>query len=375
MKGIYFSYSDTETGNSGVGRKIDAQYQSFCNHGFDMEFYVFRKPVDKWNKIVRRLPFSNKNHVWEHNKKYEGKDFIYLRRPQAMSRPFINFLKKIKQQNPQIKIIMEIPTFPYDKEMTKDWFNYPLFIKDKIARKKLEGLIDRITCVSDEKQIYGIETIKIRNGFDFQGNSVERHSDLDSINIACVAWFSFWHGYDRLINGLKSYYDQGGDYNIILHFIGEGPELTSYKELAKEVGMDSHVIFYGKKNKDEIFSILCKCNIGAGTLGMYRKGYFGLDASLKLREYMASGLPLITGAETDVSQIKELKRFVLEYPNDETIINIDIIIAYLNNLNLMFNNDENMLGRTIRLYAEKYFGMIVAMKGVFEYLDHIAIDI
>ena len=108
---------------------------------------------------------------------------------------------------------------------------------------------------------------------------------------------------------------------------------------------------------------------------MYRKGYFGLDASLKLREYMASGLPLITGAETDVSQIKELKRFVLEYPNDETIINIDIIIAYLNNLNLMFNNDENMLGRTIRLYAEKYFGMIVAMKGVFEYLDHIAIDI
>ncbi len=369
IRGIYFTYSDTDDGNSGVGRKIKAQYESFLDHGYDMKIYTLYKPVDPFNKLARRLPFSNNTPVWDRSITCKGSDFIYFRRPQAMTGSFIRYFRKVKQNNHNLKVIMEIPTYPYDKEISKEWYNIPLLIKDKIARKKLNGLVDRIACIGEEKRIYHIPTIRIKNGFDFKGIPVSREVDPSCIHLACVAWFSFWHGYDRLLNGLKHYYEKGGKRKVFIHFIGDGPELENYQKLSKENGLNESTVFHGPMKKEGIQEILNHCDMGVGALGMYRQKYFGIGASLKMREYMASGLPLMTGVRSDVGEIAEMKKYVLEYPNNGSMIDIKRMVSYLDHLYQEVEGDLSILGNEIRNQAELHFSMDAAMKNVFHYLD------
>ena len=44
-------------------------------------------------------------------------DFIYLRKPSAINMGFIDFLKRVRKLNPKMKILLEIPTYPYDNEI------------------------------------------------------------------------------------------------------------------------------------------------------------------------------------------------------------------------------------------------------------------
>lgn len=85
-------------------------------------------------------------------------DLIYIRNPG--SNPFfISFLKKIKNK----KIIMEIPTYPYDNE-ADSFFLKVQNILNKVYRRKLKNYIQRIVTYSDDKKIWEIPCINISNG-------------------------------------------------------------------------------------------------------------------------------------------------------------------------------------------------------------------
>ena len=58
---------------------------------------------------------------------------------------------------------MEIPTFPYDYEI-ESYSLWPLLVKDKIVRHFLHNYVDRIVTYSNDKVIWGIDTIQISNG-------------------------------------------------------------------------------------------------------------------------------------------------------------------------------------------------------------------
>lgn len=368
-RGIYLNYSNNNRLNPGVYRKCLSQYQSFISAGYDMQEYFFDVPESTISKITRRLPFTNNMPRWDYSLDYNNADFIYFRRPYAMSASFLRYMRWIKRNNPKIVSIMEVPTYPYDKELTQEWFNIPLLLKDRMARRKLNGLIDRITGIGEEKEIFGIPVIRIRNGYDFSDVPVQRDVNLEEINLACVAWFSFWHGYDRLINGLARYYEEGGKRKIYIHFVGGGSSLDEYKALVSIKKLESHVIFHGAKEKQEIQDILNKCDVGVVSLGMYRAGYYGVGASLKSREYLASGLPLITGSKTDVAEVAEMIPYILEFSNDDSIIDLDRIIRFRDELYSGGKKAVDFVGERIRQIAEVNFSMDAAMKSVFDFLE------
>ena len=167
----YSNYSAIAKEN-GIIKKINSQIQAFCNANIIMsmvfsEWKLFRQPLENLNfilKLIYRLPFINPESILNDNiKKY---DFIYMRRPGFMNPNFLRMLKKIKTENPSIKIIMELPTYPYDEEIS-DFIHYPLLLKDRLARRHLHKYVDRIATLTDDKEIFGISTIKIKNGYDF----------------------------------------------------------------------------------------------------------------------------------------------------------------------------------------------------------------
>ena len=204
-------------------------------------------------------------------------------------------LKSFKKSGVK-KILWEIPTYPYDDETTSFSRKIKKMI-DKVFRGNLKKYVSRIVTFSNEKNIFGIETINTGNGIDIDEIRKRKVSDHgDEINLVAAAVVRDWHGYDRLIEGLSNY---KGDRKISFHLAGDGPSLLIYKELVKKYNLEDKVHFYGLVNKDKLDEIYDIADIAVESLGWHRsKVKFG--TSIKTREYLAKGLPIIASSVMDM---------------------------------------------------------------------------
>jgi glycosyltransferase involved in cell wall biosynthesis len=109
-----------------------------------------------------------------------------------------------------------------------------------------------------------------------------------------------WHGLDKLAMLARA--QPTWDFDVV----GPAPE-----EVADA---PPNLIFHGLLAADDYSRLLAAADIGVGTLALHRKGLH--EASpLKVREYLATGLPVINGyADTDFPEGAE---FLLTLPNTE----------------------------------------------------------
>ena len=280
-------------------------------------------------------------------------DLIYIRNPG--SNPFfISFLKKIKNK----KIIMEIPTYPYDNE-ANNFFLKVQNMLDKVYRRKLKNYVQRIVTYSDDKEIWGIPCINISNGIDLGEVAIidkNIKKSINEINFIGVARVAFWHGFDRFILSIVEYYKNNPKEIIKFHIVGDGDKETvnNLKKLVKENKLEDYVIFYGYKYGEELDKIYNKMDIAIGSLGAYRKKVYKSSA-LKSREYCGKGIPFVLG-EIDISFIG--CKFIYNVPNDNSLLNIKEIIEWYKNL--------NMTSEEIRKYAENNLSWDIQIKKVVE---------
>ena len=274
MKGVYVIFFDLKTIN-GINKKVIGQYNAFVNAGFDMHYYRLDSSNSFICKLLSRFPFINYlPRMCFYEREFENVDFVYMRRPPYFSYQYLQFLKKIRQKNRKCRIIVEIPTYPYDKEMIKPVKNIPFYIKDIVMRPFLHNYVNYISYQGKEKKLFKIPTVLIKNGYDFDKiNFLNTNVEKKSFDICCTAMFMFWHGYERIINSLYNYYRNKYTQEIKLHFVGEGPELKHYKNLVIEKKLEKYVIFHGLKAQSELPMIYNYCDIGADVFGGYKKNF------------------------------------------------------------------------------------------------------
>ena len=220
-------------------------------------------------------------------------DFIYIRYP--LSNPFfISFLKEVKRLIKNENIFIEIPTFPYDKEAINLKRKLILFT-DHLYRNKLKKYVKKIITHYGQKQIYGVDCFYMGNGVDFNELGKKKSYSLTDIRLLGIGNLSFYHGYDRLINGLKNYYinKNVNDPKVYLDIAGMGLEYNNLIQLLRKNKLEKYVFFHGVKLGQELQDLIDNADIGIGTLGMHRKN-MDLDNSLKSREYCLQGLPFIS---------------------------------------------------------------------------------
>lgn len=364
MKLYYLArWSVYEKSAPGVDKKVNSQAAAFEEHGID----VTKKNAPTCSKLLRGIPFSTSAANWWSFNIDNTVDVVYIRFIRC-DYQFLRMLKKIRKQNNKVKIILEIPTYPYDDEfMHKKVFKYIVRPRDKFYRKYLFKYVDRIATFSDDKEIFGIPVIKIVNGIevDLIRPKEVLKSDTGAINLIEVSASLKWHGYDRLLEGMGKYYKNGGKRNIMFHIVGDGPEIPKYKAIVKDYGIEDHVIFYGNKTGKDLDDIYDKCELGVEVLGMYRKN-LKVSSSLKSREYFAKGLPIISGCEIDILKNTDFK-YNLQFPNDDSIIDIDKMVKFYDEIYNMEESKEQII-RNIRDFAYKTCDMNVAMKTIIDYI-------
>ena len=354
--------------NSGVTRKINGQIDSFNHAGLNCAYYHLPSEVNRnsiMDMIKRRLPYINIHTHWNLTNVLLNEKTIYIRQYIPLDMYIVDFFIKLKRRNPDCKIVWELPTYPYDEELRKIAKHVPFYIKDKYNRRKLNWFVDRIATLTNVNEIFGIKTVHIQNGADFRNYTIKhaiKHIS-DVINMIAVSTCWWWHGYDRFIEGLGNYYANGGKRNIVFHLVGDGTELSKYRELTAKYELDSHVIFHGMQSGGALDEVYDQCSLGIGSLGAYRKG-LNDTAELKTREYLAKGIAFICSAHIlDIDSADE-KDIYLRVPNNDSPIDIPSILAFYDRI---YQEPETQVIARLRKYAEDHFSMDAAMKEVIDY--------
>lgn len=361
---VYGYYGNIDDSSIGVNKKIQDQINVLNKNGIICDIRKINNKSTSFFRIKYRLPFTNVFPEWKYDTYFDNLDFLYFRRPLYMNGAMRNFLKKIKKNNCKVKILLEIPTYPYDKEILTSWKYFTIYIMDKCSRRKLDGIVDKIVTLSDDDKLWGIDTLKIDNGLYLENYSAKKATLNNDINIVAVAQFKEWHGYERVLNGMKTYYEKNGKRKVIFHLVGNGSEVEKYKRIVKEGGLEDCVIFYGQMKKEDIDDIYDKCDIGMCSFGGYKKNLF-LSKELKSREYMAKGLPIVTGCK--ISGIEEGYPYCMEISNDNSEVDIQKVIDFYDKIH--FHKSKECVIREIRSYAEDHITMDSAMSAVVEYIN------
>ena len=367
MKGYYILFGEKTSLN--IEKKIHMQMKEFSRH-FDMEYFTSGSSC-KYEKIASalfRIPLCNfprydfnttLNHL-------ENPDFIYFRRVSA-DRNIIRFVRQVKDRYPQCKIVIEIFSYPYYKDGYLTLRDITLLPKEVVFNKQYKRYVDRFITYSKDTQIFGVQSIPIMNGIDTdQFKMITPRPEDGEIHLLAVAMFQRHHGYERIIEGLHNYYKNGGVRSIKLYMVGEGPEIPKYKELLNKYGLSDHATFYGKKQGEELDRIYDDSDIGLGSFGFYKIG-LTLASSLKTREYLAKGLPLVAGCEQDVFPGGSAK-YYMEFPNDSKAVDIQKIVDFYDDIYSTGVNDRMKIIENIHEFAKETVSMEVAFKPVVDYL-------
>lgn len=249
------------------------------------------------------------------------------------------------------KVLMEFPTFPYEGELHQQGPKGEVkLLCDRMFRGVCAKHIDFFVTQAEEPNIYGVPCIRVLNGLDYEQHPLRRirPAKPGEVHLLAVASMLPWHGYDRVLEGLAHYYEAAGTTNFVLHLVGEGRELTKYRQIVADRHLEDHVIFHGMQGGEALNAIADGCDIAVGSLAAFRIGLKKMS-TLKSREYCAWGFPTINATPTDILDADD--PFCLFVPEDESPVDMAAVAAFFDRVYIESGLTAEQIARSIRQSA------------------------
>ncbi len=362
----YYLFAPVEPENagpeSGVERKVRAQCKAL-NQYLDCELVIL-PPVQYTGstaeKIIRRLPLTAAWRKWKYDGEFDDADFLYIRQVYHDA-SFVRWLRALRRKNPEIKLIYEVPTYPYLTEQKTSRANAAFRKKEARWAPRAAKYMDRIVTFYGQEEIWGVPCIQLINGFDFSRVELPDRPAPQDVQIISVAATAFWHGYDRLIEGIHRYYENGGTEQIVYHVVGT--VLPELQRMVREYHLEEHVILHGRQSGEALKALYAQCYLGVDVLGGHRKNY-PVSSSLKSREYAACGLPILTSSPVDYISAEDPYQFLASY--DDSPVDVPALVSFYKRI--YGEASCAQIAAEIRAAAEARCDMPVTMKPAAEWL-------
>ena len=159
---------------------------------------------------------------------------------------------------------------------------FPFLIKDKIYRRKLKKYIDRIVTFSDDDMIFGIETIRTKNGIIVDEIPLKDSRENGGVlTFLSVAKFQKAHGYERILKSMADYIKSGGTRKFKYYMVGYGEEFEHYHNLIEDYHLNDYVEMSGMKNGTELDEYYRAADICLSCFGLYKNG-INISSALKI---------------------------------------------------------------------------------------------
>lgn len=357
MKVLFLVFHGLSASN-GISKKILSQVKAFADLGIETRFCHYdvessgnrrwvvdgvtlvdlgRGSIAKFKKRTCYFPILN--YVYR-----ENVDLVYIRSDHNANPFTIHFVRSLKKRG--CRIVMEIPTFPYDQEYITLESKFHLFW-DRCFRHKLASELSAIVSFTNEESIFGQRTIGISNGVDFQAiplrrKAIRKSQDKD-IHLLGVAEIHYWHGFDRVIAGLAEYYRVNPSRKVYFHIVGELSGKREEDEILLPIRnhhLAPYVILHGALWGGDLDKMFDLADFGIGSLGRHRSGISSIR-TLKNREYAARGMAFAY-SETDPDF--DNMGYVLKIPADESPVEIDSVVNFIDDLRVEPQAIRNSVG-------------------------------
>lgn len=287
----------------GISKKIKKQIQTFGEMGFEVSYsaysndsiQIFRNDnlvIEK--KYPRFLP-SKINRIFR--KFYLMRICcMYLKdsdidvgfiRWSAIDKNFLNVINCMKKNTDNI--IMDCHGYFPEYNPSNLFGKYIKYTTNK-NYKKLQGKVSVILTETYCREVFGIQAIPMDTCIDVNDYSIHKYDgDKNIISMISVSSEKPYHGYDRLIQGLRDYYKlPNRDITIYLNLVGEMSQ--KLKKMVKSYELDEYVKFWGYQTGRDLDNIYNMCNIAVGPLAPHRTGG-KMGTGMKTKEYFAKGIP------------------------------------------------------------------------------------
>ena len=344
MKILYFTIAKLEpklTTAEGVHKKIYAQVEAMERLGHDLFLCYQRKEggLTIEHRGQESLNINDSSIISMYSSVAEfasevGINLCYIRKTNSYHEIYLT----CKLRKTGIKVFYEIPTYPFISESAKGNKGFAKQLR-KIKyhiKHRISGLfLNRIVTYSDDRKIWGAKTINISNGIDPDAIKLATPHRPEIFRITAVGMFAYWHGYDRLIEGVRLYKENGSadKQPILIRMVG-GPrcstEFRRLRNLVNKYNLTDMIQFTGELSGSALDNIFDDTDICVGSLGRHRSGHSNMKA-LKNVEYAYRGLPFCYSEEnSDFDNCA----FTLRIPPDETPVNVEELIDFVKGINL-----------------------------------------
>lgn len=321
-------------------------FESISNNikNLDFDLIILRYP---WaNQHLLNFLQAHPNTILEHNTKEEEELDMFLKN--ISWRDKIYLLRK-----GQIKTLNKAR---FDKSN-----------ENRFKRQCLQAALAGI-CVTDEisdyeKELSGGEykTFTISNGIDVEKIKQKTANAFDGSQLRLIMVNSSptkWHGVDRLLQGLKN---NSKKHPIHLDIIGN--IMPQLKKRILHLGLDDQVTLHGYKTGKELDVMFDNSHIGVGTLALHRIN-LKQGAVLKVREYLARGLPFFIGYEdVDLYKNDNLKPFYHQYPANDSALDLGALWEFANSVYQIAHCEDkirNLAFKTVD-YSKKMDDLILIL--------------
>lgn len=158
-----------------------------------------------------------------------------------------------------------------------------------------------------------------------------------------------WHGVDKILDLAKQTIGS-------LHFIIIGSDLIN-------MNLSPNVEAYGVLTKSEYDKFLAIADAGISTLALHRKG-MNEACSLKTREYLSWGLPVIMGYEDTAFITKNDCKWICKLPNSEDNVshNIELIKEFAYKAKNMHVTEDMLKDMTVGWLEKKRLDFIMEFR-------------
>ncbi|QTF09272.1 glycosyltransferase family 4 protein [Brenneria izadpanahii] len=358
IKKIFFATHNNENDTDGVWKKIKSQVSALRSMGACVDFFYLKNDKaildDGINESEIGLSKSKKyffyialaRYIKSRGNKY---DIAYIRKPHGGL--FITFLPGLLYQlkNDGAYIVIEVPTYPYKKELRSAKAKALNFLFD-MSIPFFKRKVDEVLYMGEyTEKIWGVNATRISNGIDINDIKPvkEKGRSLSTFVIVCVANLEFWHGYDRIIEGVRKY---NGNRNIRFDIVGYAqPEFNRLKGMVSKYGLDDCIIFHGRKAGEELDMILENADVCVDAVGRHRSGN-NTNSSIKSKEYTARGLPFV---KSHIDYSFDNEEFILQVAANDTPIDINELIKWRDDLPNGFSTKERIFASNNLTWAKQ----------------------
>ncbi|WP_149715050.1 glycosyltransferase family 4 protein [Campylobacter concisus] len=340
--------------HSGVIKKVKSQVLFWQQHGHQVCFFSIFDNVlyDSDLKIVtsfRQVNFKKLGKIGSLFRIYFSTyfltkvhhivnyDLIYTR--YILFTPFFYYLAKKK------RVIMEINSNDVTEYKSRSRLTHLYnLITRNIILKKISAFVFVSHELSNIFSYFGKKSIVIANGADVKKYPIKNNTNTRPRLVFVGSVGQKWHGVDKIVEMAKN--------------------LTKYDFMI--IGQDGcntdNLRYMGRMSSDRVIDEIVKCDVGIGTLSIYRYKKMREASPLKTREYLSCGLPIIYAYED--TDLQDIEKFALRM--DEDNIDLSKIKVFVDSV--FNNNNINILARK---FAEENLDIRIKEQKRLEFFEEI----